>query len=148
MWIGQQELLDVITIAEITPGPFGLNASTFVGVKLAGVLGALCAVLGFITVPVCITAILGRLYFSFNKSRAAQGILAVLKPAVAGLIASAAAMIMSASFWGENGASFDIGAVNLFAVCVCFIGFAAMRRFKANPILVILVSGIVGAMLY
>lgn len=147
-WISIKEFVDVITVAEMTPGPIALNAATFVGIKHAGILGALSATMGFITAPTIIVTILARLYFKYKELGAVKGILSALRPAVVGLIASAALAIIILAVWGENGISFDIGSINWVGVCIMAAGFLAIRKFKISPVYVILVSGAVGSVIY
>ena len=58
-----REFADLITIAEMTPGPIAINSSTFVGMRVAGIGGAVAATVGFVTAPCIIVIILARFYF-------------------------------------------------------------------------------------
>ena len=50
-WLSLSEFVDIFTISQMTPGPIGINAATFAGMKIAGILGAISATLGFVTPP-------------------------------------------------------------------------------------------------
>ncbi|MDR1688012.1 MAG: chromate transporter [Clostridiales bacterium] len=154
-WITLSELTDIITIAEMTPGPIALNASTFVGTKILALPGAVVATAGFLTVPVCITAVLGMVYIKYGQGNAAKNIFSVLRPAVTGLIASAALSIIILAVKGEggiggaaSGISGILGAVNWVGIALMAGGFFAIRKFKVNPMYVILASGVLGYAVY
>ena len=110
-WLSLSEFIDVITISQMTPGPIGINSATFVGIKIAGIGGALVATLGCV-LPSCIIVLtLAHFYFKYQSLTAVRGILNGLRPAVVAMIASAGlSILLNASFSG--------GRVSLFA-CRC-----------------------------
>ena len=65
-WLTQAAFSDLVSIAEMTPGPIGINAATFVGVRVAGIGGAVCASLGFIVPSVVIVSLLFFLYAKYR----------------------------------------------------------------------------------
>lgn len=88
-WLTMQEFTDLITISQMTPGPIAVNSATFVGIQIAGPLGALVATLGCI-LPSCIfVTALAYIYMKYRKMSLLQGILGSLRPAVVSLIAIA-----------------------------------------------------------
>ena len=88
-WFTQAQLLDMIAISESTPGPLGINMGTYVGFETAGVPGAIIATLG-ITLPTAALAIIvAKFLFGFKENKYVQGAFYGLRPASAGLIASA-----------------------------------------------------------
>lgn len=62
-WLTLAEFTDLITISQMTPGPIAINAATFVGIRIAGVLGAIISTLGCILPSCIIVSLLGWLYF-------------------------------------------------------------------------------------
>jgi len=148
MWLTQTEFLDMLTIAEITPGPIALNTATFVGAKSSGALGAVCSTAGFLTMPAIITAVMGKLYFKYNKTAVMQGVLSAMRPAAAGLISAAAASVILAALWGETAVSFGLSGINITAVLLMIIGLMILWKFKPNPAVIILSAGIAGIFLY
>lgn len=142
-WMDMATFTDLVTIAEMTPGPITLNAATFVGMRLYGIPGALVATLGSVAPSIIIVLILARIYKSLNKNPVFQGVLYGLRPATVALIASAGLSIFILAL-------FDMGPVSLSGLDLVSLGsFAAalfvLRKWKPSPILVILGSGIVGA---
>ena len=84
-----EEFTDLITIAEMTPGPISINASTFVGTRLAGPFGAFICTLGCIIPSFIICLTLAHFYYKYRSFGGVQVVLASLRPAVVALIGSA-----------------------------------------------------------
>lgn len=89
-----EEFTDLITIAEMTPGPISINASTFVGTRLAGPFGAFICTLGCIIPSFIICLTLAHFYYKYRSFGGVQVVLASLRPAVVALIGSAGASIL------------------------------------------------------
>ena len=90
-WLTMGEFTDLMTIAEMTPGPITVNSATFVGIRMAGIPGALVATMGCILPSLIIVSLLSWLYEKYRSMDAMQAVLACLRPAVVALIASAVA---------------------------------------------------------
>ena len=88
-WLSLNEFTDLITIAEMTPGPIAVNSATFVGIKIAGILGAIVSTLAVILPSLFIVSILANLYFKYRNIDFMQKILGILRPVIVALIASA-----------------------------------------------------------
>ena len=97
------EFTDLITISQMTPGPIAINSATFVGIKIAGMPGALVATLGCILPSCIIVTIIAYLYMRYRNLDTLQGILGMLRPAVVALIASAGISILITAFFGDSG---------------------------------------------
>lgn len=147
-WLTMTQFADIMTIAEMTPGPIAINTATFVGIQVAGFPGALIATLGCV-LPSCIIVLtLAWLYYRFRGLSVVQGILAGLRPAVIAMIASAGISLMILSFYGQRQIPADLLradpiSVGIFAVCL-FV----LRKWKKNPIAVMLGAGAAGVVLY
>ena len=87
-WLTMGEFTDLMTIAEMTPGPITVNSATFVGIRMAGIPGALVATMGCILPSLIIVSLLSWLYEKYRSMDAMQAVLACLRPAVVALIAS------------------------------------------------------------
>jgi chromate transporter len=77
-WLSMAVFNDLVTIAEMTPGPIGINAATFVGVRTAGLPGAVIASLDFVLPSLVIVSLLGWLYYRYRKAQLMQRILNAL----------------------------------------------------------------------
>ncbi|MFW5893372.1 MAG: chromate transporter, partial [Bacillota bacterium] len=85
-WLSLNQFLDMLAIAQITPGPISINSATFIGFQLHGVLGAAVATVGLVTVPVILVSVISVNQKRFKESKIAQGIFIGLRPAFVGLI--------------------------------------------------------------
>lgn len=147
-WLTLTEFVDLITIAEMTPGPIAINSSTFVGTRIAGLGGAIICTFGCILPSLIIVLTLAYFYYKYNQLTMVQGVLAGLRPAVVALIASAGLGIAILAFWGQGKADSNISDINPIAAGLFAISFIVLRKFKVNPIYVIVGSGIAGMLFY
>ena len=138
-WMDTEAVIDFVAIAESTPGPIAVNMATFVGTQMGGFWGAVCATLGVVLPSFIVILIVARCYDAFQKSKMVQGIMSGLKPAVVGLIASAALTVAVAVFPAANGA-----ANWLWAAVVAGLFLLSIKCKKLHPIVIILISAAVG----
>jgi chromate transporter len=89
-WLTAPEFLDIIAVAEMTPGPVSINAATFVGYRLAGIGGSLLATLGVVTPSLVLLLLLSRFLMRFIRDPRAERFLKGLRPALIALIMLAA----------------------------------------------------------
>lgn len=141
-WLTMSEFTDLITIAEMTPGPIAINSATFVGIRIAGIAGAVVATLGCILPSLIIVSVLAYVYYKYKGAKGLDSVLSCLRPAVVALIAGAGLSILGTVLFGERGIALEnvdwVGA-GLFAAA-----FFALRKFKWNPILVMCLCGAAG----
>lgn len=88
-WISQEALIDFIAVSESTPGPFAVNISTYIGMEMGGIAGAVCATLGVILPSFFIILIVAKCFEKFKDSLVVKGCMTGLKPVVVGLIGAA-----------------------------------------------------------
>lgn len=139
-WLSVREFSDLITISQMTPGPIAVNSATFVGVKVAGVGGALAATLGCILPSCLVVTLLAWVYLKYRKMSALQEILSSLRPAVVAMIATAGMTILVSSLWGENAVK-TIGNMNLDSLAIFLIALVLLKKKNWNPILVMVLCG-------
>lgn len=150
-WLNLAEFADLITISQMTPGPIALNAATFVGTRVAGLLGSIIATLGCITPSCIIVLTLSYFYFKYRKLETIQNILKGLRPTVVSLIASAGISILGLALFKKEISSIKemtLININLVSVALVILSVIALRKFKIDPIKVMLASGILGAVIY
>ena len=147
-WLSLSEFADVVTIAEMTPGPIAINAATFVGQRIAGLSGALAATLGCVLPSLVIVLILAVIYYKYRSLRLMQGILGGLRPAVVAMIASAGLSLLVLAFWDGQPVSLNLAAIDWIAVVLFSASLAALQLKKANPILVMSCAGVLGLIAY
>lgn len=140
-WLSMSEFTDLITISQMTPGPIAVNSATFVGIKIAGIPGALIATLGCILPSCIIVTVIAKLYLKYREMNMLQGVLNSLRPAVVAMIASAGISILITAFW-ESSASIALAGtkwslVVIFAICVVLL-----QKVKMNPVWVMVAAGV------
>lgn len=138
-WLTMSEFTDLITIAEMTPGPIAVNSATFVGIRVAGGLGAVVATFGCILPSCIIVSILSCIYFKYRNLSFLQSVLNSLRPAVVALIASAGLSILKSVAFSAG--KYDIAGLNVEKIVIFITAFIVLRRWKVNPILVMTVCG-------
>lgn len=147
-WLTTKEFIDLITISQMTPGPIAINSSTFVGVRIAGVGGAIISTIGCVLPSCIIVSLLAWLYFKYKELSVIQGILGGLRPAVVSLIASAGLSILIISFWGQKGFSLNTKDIDFIAVGLFASALFLLRKFKLDPTYVMLGCGVIGGIIY
>lgn len=136
-WLNMAQFTDLLTISQMTPGPIALNASTFVGTQVAGVLGAIVATLGCVFPSCIIVLLLAFLYYKYKNLKMMQNILFGLRPAVVSLIASAGIGILLTALGLPD-------SLDYLSIGILVLAFVYLRIKKPNPILVISLSGVAG----
>ena len=141
-WLTLSDFTDLVTIAEMTPGPIAVNAATFVGSQMAGIPGALVATAGVI-LPSCLFVTgLAWLYQKYRKLSLMQGILQSLRPAVVAMIFSAGLTILIPALFKSGAVSFAAGNFQLRAAILFIAALILLRWKKLNPIAVMTGCGI------
>ena len=147
-WLTMTQFADIMTIAEMTPGPIAINSATFVGIQVAGIPGAIIATVGCILPSCVIVMTLAYIYYRFRGLKMVQGVLAGLRPAVVAMIASAGITLVIMAFYGERIVPADLSGINIISVIIFAAGFLVLRKWKVNPIYVMLGAGAAGVLLY
>ena len=147
-WLTMQEFVDIITISQMTPGPIAVNSATFTGIQIAGLPGAIVATLGCIFPSCIIVLTLAWFYFKYRNLSTVQGVLAGLRPAVVAMIASAGLSILMMALFNGEAPSLSVENVDWIAAVLFAGAFLALRKWKLNPITVMLSCGGVGLVLY
>lgn len=147
-WLTMTQFADIMTIAEMTPGPIAINSATFVGIQIAGIPGAIIATIGCVLPSCIIVMTLAYIYYRFRGLTMVQGVLAGLRPAVIAMIASAGISLIILSFYGQKDLPADLGGINYVSVLIFAIALFILRKWKPNPIYVMLGAGVAGLLLY
>ena len=147
-WLTMTQFADIMTIAEMTPGPIAINSATFVGIQVAGLPGAIIATLGCVLPSCVIVLTLAYIYYRFRGLNIVQGILAGLRPAVIAMIASAGISLLILAIYGQRTLPADLTSVDIIAVVIFLVGFVTLRRWKLNTLWVMAGCGAAGVLLY
>lgn len=135
-WLTMTEFIDVVGIAEITPGPIAVNTATFVGYKIAGILGSAAATLGVVLPSLIVILLVAALFVKVKDNPYVEAAFSGMRPAVAALIASAAINILPSSI------------TDVRSALIAIASFSLLRYTKVSPILLLLLSGALGALIY
>lgn len=148
-WISSSDLIDIIAISEMTPGPVAVNSATFIGYNAGGILGGLIATIGVALPSLLLILIVANVFFKFNnhplKTMAFYGI----RPVIAGLIISAALVVGQTAFL-KNGVNLNeaniLQLISLQNVFIFVLSLFLLLKTKINPVMIILISGILGVL--
>ena len=141
-WLTFQEFSDIITISQMTPGPIAVNTSTFVGLRIAGICGAIIATLGCIFFGFVISLSLYHLFQKYHDLKVTQYLLQGLKACSIGLIASAGVTLLMSSFMSSS-QGFD-----LYALGILMIGLFVLKKYHLSPMVIMLLCGFLGIVCY
>lgn len=145
-WLSMTQFADIITIAEMTPGPIAINSATFVGIQAGGIPGALVATLGCITPSCIIVLTLAYFYYKYQDLIVIQGVLSGLRPAVVAMIASAGLSILFLALWGGVPGLAQIPQVDWISLSIFLLAFVCLRVWKPSPIAVMFGAGALGVL--
>ena len=133
-WIEEKEMLDMVAIAQSSPGAMAINASIIIGYKLAGFFGAVITIGATILPPLVIMSVVSMFYVVFKESVVVNAVLTAMGAGVAAVIADVV-INMSKGIFDEK---------SLFAILVMVISFIGLFLFSVDVKLVILVCGTLG----
>lgn len=135
-WISYTEFIDIIGISQMTPGPVAINSATFVGYRVSGVLGSIVATLGVITTPFILVTLAYFFFEKFKESDLLTSALLGMRPALIGLIISVFLSLGRTSY------------IDFKSLIIAFIIGVMLIKTKIHPILIIVISGILGIAFY
>ncbi|MDY3249155.1 MAG: chromate transporter [Candidatus Choladocola sp.] len=147
-WLTMAQFADLITIAEMTPGPIIINSATFVGRQIAGVSGTIAATAGAVFPSFVIVLILSILYVKYRSLRTMQGILAGLRPAIVAMIGGAGLSLLLLALFDGSVSEVHLSDFRVIEAGLFVVGLFLLRKRKISPILVIFGSGLIGTILY
>ena len=147
-WLTMTQFADIMTIAEMTPGPIAINSATFVGIQVAGLPGAIIATVGCVFPSCVIVMTLAYIYYRFRGLNVVQGVLNGLRPAVIAMIASAGISLLIMAIYGQRVLPDDLTSLDVIAIFIFVFGIIVLRKWKPNPLWVMAGSGAAGIILY
>lgn len=135
-WIDPADFVNIVAIAEMTPGPIAVNSSTFVGYNLFGIGGGILCSLCTLAVPFLLALIVSVYFTRFKDNRYLKNALSGIRPVVIGLIAASCLSVGKISITG-------IHSLIFFGIAL-----AMVWKFKVNPIITLVTCGVLGAGFY
>lgn len=145
-WVSSQEFTDIVAISQMTPGPIGINAATYVGFTSTGnIWGSVIATFAVVLPSFILMLTISKFFLKYQKHPAVESVFSGLRPAVVGLLASAALVLMNTENFGSPTKDTYTFVISVIIFLIAFIG---TKKYKANPILMIIACGIAGLILY
>ena len=152
-WLTMGEFTDIVAISQSTPGPIGINSATYVGYSSVvnagytpawGILGSFIASFSVVLPSFVLMIIISRFLMKYRHHSSVESVFTGLRPAVVGLLAAAALLLMNAenfSSWKQSPWQFCI------SILLFLFAFISQRVYKMNPIRIIIICGIAGLIL-
>lgn len=163
-WISETMFTDIVAISQMTPGPIGINSATYIGYVAPGtvdpafsgvswgLLGSMLATLAVVLPSFFLVLYSSHFIRKHQESGAIKAIFSGLRPVVVGLIASAAIMLMNNANFNPKGISWQLWTnIAICAAAFCLVFFPIPwrgKKIKLHPILVIILAGITGFIIY
>jgi len=169
-WMTEAEFTDVVAISQSTPGPIGINCATYSGytavmndaemqelsasllpehphwlLHCLGIFGSVLASLSVLWLPFIVMVLVSKLILRYKDTPALKGIFSGLRPAIIGLLASAALALMNTANFGH----WETNLYQFVISCLIFVVvFWGMWKKKFNIIYCTLICGVLGILLY
>lgn len=163
-WISETMFTDIVAISQMTPGPIGINSATYIGyvapgsvnpmleAPIWGIIGSILATLAVVVPSFLLVIYLSHFIRRHNESGAIKAIFSGLRPVVVGLIASAAIMLMNGANFNPEGKTSQLIIniiISVAAFCLVFFPIPIKgKKIKLHPILVIILAGTTGFLIY
>lgn len=141
-WLTSREFTDIVAVSQMTPGPIGINSATYVGFTTTGnVWGAVVATTAVVLPSFILMLTVSRLLLRYRHHPSVEAVFSGLRPAVVGLMAAAALVLMNAENFGSPSADMRQFVVSCLLFVAAFVG---SRRWRLNPIALIVAGGVIG----
>ncbi|MGI6081627.1 MAG: chromate transporter [Limnochordia bacterium] len=147
-WITAAEFVDMLAIAEMTPGPVGVNVATFVGYRLAGVAGGILATVAVSLPALIFVLLISKALDRFRDHPTVESILRGIRPVVAGLIISAAVFVTQAAIVIGDGPDKSLVNVDPAAIVMCLVAILAVAKYRLHPIGAIVGAALLGMVIF
>lgn len=139
-WMTTEEVSDIVAIAEMTPGPLGLNCATFAGIRTAGFLGAVAASMG-VLMPSFTICLLAAVFFEkFKNAKLLQNMMTGVRPACLAMVIGVCITLASTNY-NES------GRLSIPAIAIGVLDTVLLLKFKMSIPKVILLSAALGLLL-
>lgn len=140
-WMTSQDLSNLVAIAEMTPGPLGINCATFTGTQTAGILGSLAAVTGVLMPAFTLTMLIAAFFEKFKESDVMRTVMTFVKPICIAIILNVVITLSKENFFTEKG-------LDPLAVVIAALMLYLLMKKKWGVPKVILSAAALGALFY
>lgn len=139
-WFSASDISNMIAISESTPGPIGINMSTYAGFNSAGLSGGIISTLSLVLPSIIVIEIISTILNKFKESKLVKNVFYGIRPASTALITAAGLAVYKAAFLTENG-------IEYLSIIIGALLFALIRIFKLHPLAYIAVAAVAGIIL-
>ncbi len=140
-WMTAAQVTDIVAIAEMTPGPLGLNCATFAGMQAAGIPGAFAANIGVLTPSLTLCALAAAFFTHFRDSKIMQRILLGVRPACFGMVLGVVISLAMSNYTSGSG-------INLPAVAIGALDAVLLMKYKVSIPKILLLSALLGLLIF
>ena len=140
-WMTVDQVTDIVAIAEMTPGPLGLNCASFAGMQAAGIPGAIAANLGVLTPSLTLCAVAAVFFYRFKESKLMQHILVGVRPACLGMVLGVLVSLSMSNYAGTAG-------WNLPAIAIGCVDAALLLKWKVSIPKILIFSAAAGLVIF
>ena len=134
VWMTAEQVTDIVAIAEMTPGPLGLNCASFAGMQAAGIPGAIAANFGVLTPSLTLCALAAAFFHKFRNGRVMQWVLVGVRPVCLGMVVGVLVSLSISNYWSGtalNLAGVALGGIDLYLLGRRRMGIPAVLVFSA-----------------
>ncbi len=158
VWLTQGEFNNIIAVSQMTPGAVAINTATYVGYKISGFYGAIVATLAIPIPSFLIVIFISPILVKYKEHPLNKMIFYGIRAVVVGLIINAAIIVANTPFYAKN--SFQIikffnlrlpsflNSLNMGSIAIFLTSLFLLLKFKLNPILVIMISAVLGIIIF
>ena len=149
-WMSDEMLTYMIAVSESTPGPIMVNLATYIGSNQAGLLGAAIATLAVVLPSFLISLLVTALCKTVLKNKYVQAVLRGMKPCVIGIVlATGIYMVLKNCFGVISNVTLDLKAVIITALLIAaMVGYQCLKKKKLSPISLIILSAVLGIIVF
>ena len=153
-WMTEGELLSFVGVETVIPGPIAVNMATYIGYTQGGLLGAILATLGVVLPSFVLILVIAASLKNLMKIAPVQAFVSGMRPAIGGLILSVATTMALSTFFGisrigDISIAFDWRVLPILAIVTTVpIVWKRLRHRETSPILLVIVSAVLGILLY
>ena len=146
-WLDDQALSYMIAVSESTPGPIMVNMATYVGSSQAGLVGAVLATLAVVLPSFLVILVVLGILKNAMQNKYVQAVLRGVKPCVTGIVLATGAEMLLGNCLGGNGINW-LAVLIAGLLLVAMAGYKKLTKKKLSPILLIVLSAVLGAIIY
>lgn len=145
-WMTETEFIDMVAIAESTPGPIGINIATYIGFKQYGLLGAITASIAEVLPAFIIIILISDFYRKYKENENVKKVFWGIRSAVIGMIAFTGMEFLYLSL--SKGDNIWYNNIDFRGLIIAGVIVVALKIKKINPVMCIIIGGVMGVIIY